>query len=697
MKKYILIFISILFLTSLISCGKEKVFELETSVVTLHLNETYTPSLIIQNIKKNKIEYHYNSDIIEIIDGVIHTKAYGTCEVIISIEDKKVEDVILTVNIVEKIPEKIICEEELIIYLNEPYLINVEIQPLDASQEVKFVSLNEGIAKVDEEGKITGIKAGQTHIIIYSSVNKSVRVQIPVYVKTPEIEKIDSIEKILLDYNQQFLLTWLIFPNDASKEVKLESLDPSIASINQDGLIIAHKYGTTYVKIISLENENIFSTIEVVVSGDKTTDLILEQEEIELKVGEEFNLNYTILPSTAYQGCDIIISDETGIEYENNIILAKKVGEYEIEFKTIDDTNITKKVTIKVTGNNNIISKTSENFNNTILNYNETFDPLDGIRFFDDEDGELTSINITGEVLTYKYGEYKLLYSVQDNDGNIITLERTVQVKWDHNVTVIGHAGSFYGVPNSEEAILYAVKELHYPAIEIDLKQTKDGVFVLSHDPTWGNVEIEKTNYEDLKKVTHTVTKSKGVIENETLEDTVTYSSTICTLERFLEICKEYHVIAVIELKTSTGISNWTELNAPSTSRMPALMEEIKKCDMLDQVVFLSSQEQCLNWVKTNGYEYIPCQYLTLSSCENEKTYEIVKKYNLDISFNVRDGIKISDEWLKKYRDLGCKLAVFTFEQYATYQDVQKWIDRGVDYITTDWHVLEELDFTDNK
>ena len=64
----------------------------------------------------------------------------------------------------------------------------------------------------------------------------------------------------------------------------------------------------------------------------------------------------------------------------------------------------------------------------------------------------------------------------------------------------------------------------------------------------------------------------------------------------------------------------------------------------------------------------------------------------MDISFNVRDGIKISDEWLNKYRELGCKLAVFTFEEYASYSDIQSWINRGVDYVTTDWHVLDELE-----
>lgn len=694
MKKYLLFFVSFLFLTTLVGCGKEKVFKLETSEVTLYLGETYTPKFIIQNIKKDKLEYNYHSDIIEIKDGVIYSKAYGTCEIIISIADKKVEDVILKINIVQKLPEELICEEELNLIVNQPYKINVSILPADASQEVKFVPLNEKIIKVDENGNVTALSEGETYLIIYSVVSKKVRIQIPVYVKKPNVEEITSIEKIDLEYNEQYQLSWKITPLEADQEVIFESLDSKIASVDQNGLITAHKYGTTIIKIISSREPTKFASVEINVSGDKTTDLIINAEEIELKVGEEYNLNYTILPSTAYQECDIMISDDSGLEYINNNILAKKVGEYQIEFKTVDGTNISKKVTVKVIGNGQPIFKTTEEFENTILNYNETFDPLEGIRAFDDEDGEISSINVTGEVLTYRYGEYQLLYSAQDSNGNEIKLDRIVKVEWGYDVTVIGHAGSFYGVPNSEEAIMYAVKELHYPAIEIDLKQTKDGVFVLSHDPTWGNVSLEDTNYADLKEVEYTVTKSTGVIYGSSDSKKETYTSKICTFERFMEICKEYHVIAIVELKTSKGISNWTELNAPHTSRMSAIMEIIEKYDMLEQVVFLSSQEQCLNWVKTNGYEYIPCQYLTLSSCENEKTYEIVKKYNLDISFNVRDGIQISDEWLEKYRALGCKLAVFTFEQYATYKDIQTWIDRGVDYVTTDWHELDKLNFS---
>jgi hypothetical protein len=79
------------------------------------------------------------------------------------------------------------------------------------------------------------------------------------------------------------------------------------------------------------------------------------------------------------------------------------------------------------------------------------------------------------------------------------------------------------------------------------------------------------------------------------------------------------------------------------------------------------------------------------------KTYNIIKKYKFDISFNVRDGIKINDDWINAYKKLGVKLAVFTFEEYATYDEIQYWIDRGVDYVTTDWHELDKLELSKNE
>ena len=92
-------------------------------------------------------------------------------------------------------------------------------------------------------------------------------------------------------------------------------------------------------------------------------------------------------------------------------------------------------------------------------------------------------------------------------------------------------------------------------------------------------------------------------------------------------------MIAVIELKSSNGITN------SSQARMQALMNEIEKCGMLEQVVFLGSQYNCLIWVKEHGYDYIPCQYL-VNSIESSDVLNRCNTYDLDINIYRKDTEK---------------------------------------------------------
>lgn len=704
-KKSFIIFIVFSIMLLINACNqpvvkKEIEFTTEESEIKLLIGETYKPKFNVVNLETYEFEYIYDNTIIDIKDDTITALSVGNCNVEVYIKDHKdVKPVKFNIIIEnykaeEVLPESLECEDEVRIYINDTYKLNINVKPDNASNKIKALSYNSEIATCDEDGIISGLGLGQTYILIKLADNLSLSKRILVIVEQPPVDRIESTSLVNLNYFETYKLSWNVFPQEADQEVTISSFDPNIASVDSDGLIIGNSYGTTTIRIQSVFDKSIYKDIEVNVSGDMTTDVIVPNNNISLQVGSSINLEYNVVPETAYPKLNIYTDDSEGLLIEDNLITAMKVGTYRVYLKTMDTTNIIKEITINVVGDEEPVFVTNDKFiEQSTLSWNEEFNPLDNIKAFDNIDGDITSkIVVKGEVDNRRYGEYMLEYAIKDSDGNEQKLTRKVVVSWGYDVMVIGHAGSYYGVPNSEEAILYAAEVLKYPAIEIDLKQTKDGVFVLSHDPNWGDAVLSETNYEDLKNVEYTVVKTGGLVGGHLSEEERTYTAKICTFERYLEICKQYNIIAVIELKTSAGVSNWTELNAPQQSKMPQIMELIKKYDMLDRVVFLSSQEQCLNWVKTHGYSYIPCQYLTLSSCENEKTYNIVKQYKLDISFNVRDGIKISDAWLAKYRALGCKLAVFTFEEYASYEDIQYWIDRGVDYVTTDWHELDKLE-----
>lgn len=308
-----------------------------------------------------------------------------------------------------------------------------------------------------------------------------------------------------------------------------------------------------------------------------------------------------------------------------------------------------------------------------VINVGVAYDLLTGVKAYDKQDGDISeSIKADlSELDDTTAGKYTIIYSVTDSDGNTSTFERIVVVVDRRELIFIGHAGCYLGIMNTEEAFINAAKIKKYDAIECDVKQTKDGVFVVCHDNDFAGISIANTNWEDLKNVTKTLTR--GGVE---------YTATLCTFERYLEICKEYDLFAVVELKSSAGITNSDQ------SRMSALMEIINKKGMLDKTIFLGSQYKCLEWVKSNGYEYIPCQYL-VNSCESETIFERCVTWNFDVSFNI--SYSNSAEWIARYHEAGLKVSCYTFSQYSDAKTLQEWINKDVDFVTCDVLTREDV------
>ena len=652
-------------------------YQLEYYVEPLEVSQDVTFDIVDESIVT-----------VDELGNITAIKSGTTKVIIISVED---ENVFLEVDVIVSEPPKptkIVSEKSLVLIIGTTYQLDYYVEPLNASQDVTFSSADKSIITVDENGVISSHELGETFITIKSKENTSVKLRINVEVVLPDVEKIDSIDELNLGYYETKQLICSVVPSNAVQDVTYMSLDENIVTVDETGNITAIKPGTTKVVVTSVYDESIFKEIKVTVSGVLATSLT-SANKIDLNIGKTSFINYELLPNDAFRSIEYIVSDSDAIEVNDGTLVAKKCGSYTLTLKTIDGSNLESVININITGDSLPVLSLSESFEkDTNISLYEPFDPLEGLRVFDAEDGELTElVKITNNVNTNEYGKYNVTYEVVDKDGNELFYEREIEVVWDYDVTFIGHAGSLYGAMNSEEAILYSAKVLKYTAIEIDLKQTKDGVFVLSHDETFAGYELGKYDWDFLKDIEVTVTRSPGI---SGLDPNNSYTAKLCTLKRYLEICKEYNITAVIELKTSAGISNWTETNSPESSRMPALIKEIEDAGMINNIIFLTSQYECLAWTRRNGYDFIPCQYL-VSSCESQTYLDRCIEYNLDISFNVRDGVKNSIEWIKKYKDAGLKVSTYTFEQWASYKEIQEWIDKGVDFVTTDWHNPKEL------
>ena len=240
-----------------------------------------------------------------------------------------------------------------------------------------------------------------------------------------------------------------------------------------------------------------------------------------------------------------------------------------------------------------------------------------------------------------------------------------------------GHRGSYRGVEQTEEAFMNGINHYGYTGLEIDVKTTSDGVCVCWHDDDLSrvghNVTIASSKWDDLKDLTLTQTRGG-----------VTYTGKLCSVDRFLEICKENNIFPIIELNWASGINN------NDMSWFNKLYTLIQKYDMVDKAYILTSMQKSLEYVRTN-YPALKCQFLCYEV--TEARYEWCKKWGINPS--VQTG-GLSKYMARKCHDAGLEVAVWTVNNLANYQQHG---DLGCTTMTCDYLVpadmpeLEEVDW----
>ena len=212
-----------------------------------------------------------------------------------------------------------------------------------------------------------------------------------------------------------------------------------------------------------------------------------------------------------------------------------------------------------------------------------------------------------------------------------------------------GHRGSYRGVENTEDAFMNGINHYGYTGLEIDVKTTKDGEYVCWHDDDLSrvghNVSIPNSQWADIKDLTLTQTRSGN-----------TYTGKLCSVDRYLEICKENNVFPIIELKWAVGI------NSNDMSRFPGLYKLIEKHGLVEEARILTSMQPSLEYVRTN-YPALKCQYLCYEV--TEVRYEWCKKWGINPS--VQTG-GLSKYMARKCHDAGMEVACWTVNSLASYQ-----------------------------
>lgn len=241
------------------------------------------------------------------------------------------------------------------------------------------------------------------------------------------------------------------------------------------------------------------------------------------------------------------------------------------------------------------------------------------------------------------------------------------------NAQVVAHRGLSGLEPENTVAAFIAAGSRSYYGAECDVHVTKDGKFVVIHDETTGRVAEKKINVEksSFKKVRKVMLDNICGIERKKLGADVHYCNrsdlVIPEMHEYINVCKKYGKKCVLEVK-----------NRMETNDIKRMVEEIKKLDYLDEVIFISFNFDNMKDLR----KLLPNQKLQyLVSKYDEEVLKKLNEYSLDIDIHFKALTKkIIDEVHANGHIVNC----WTVDEKEDGERLAAW---GVDQITT--NILE--------
>ena len=240
---------------------------------------------------------------------------------------------------------------------------------------------------------------------------------------------------------------------------------------------------------------------------------------------------------------------------------------------------------------------------------------------------------------------------------NVISLSETT----DRYASLIAHRGFSAVAPENTAPAFIEAGLAGFGGAECDVYRTKDGVWVIQHDKhTYRMMDkssfVESITYEKLK--TYTTDNGSNIANYPDLK--------ICTLDEYLDICQQYDMVPVIELKGPNNTEHYDEIVA-----------SVNNYGLADKVVYISFHIDNLKAMRAISDALL---YYLASVIDDDAI-------NDALSLGGRCGIDFdgrkeenTQEIVKACQDKGLLMGAWTIDKA---EDLNRLLDWGVTLITT--------------
>ncbi len=238
----------------------------------------------------------------------------------------------------------------LILPLGKEYPIQANVLPSSASnRRTVMESADETVLKV-KNGKIAGVKAGETELVIANEANEEVNTTYHVLVVNP-VKKIKlTPASPVAAVGGTLSLGAEITPVDAGfPQLSWKSMDEHTATVDENGVVTALKRGSVKIVATAMDGSNAKAEVSVKVN-QMASGISLNSDELTINVGKNHSVKATVLPENTNNKKVVWTSSDDSIAQvnANGRVTGVSIGTCEITCTSAENPEASASVTVHV-------------------------------------------------------------------------------------------------------------------------------------------------------------------------------------------------------------------------------------------------------------------------------------------------------------------------------------------------------------
>ena len=197
-------------------------------------------------------------------NGTVTGVKRGTARITAAATDGSNIRASINLQVIQTAGEITLDKQELTVDTGRTGVLKATVLPKDTNDKnVIWTSSDESIAKVNAQGRVTGVSLGDCEITCTSRVNGAVQAKAIVHVQQP-VKKISFGEEQVIYAGENGRVTWTVEPANATNQaVKLSSSNEKVLTVSEDGTVTGIQAGEAYVRAVSTDGSNQQARVKV--------------------------------------------------------------------------------------------------------------------------------------------------------------------------------------------------------------------------------------------------------------------------------------------------------------------------------------------------------------------------------------------------------------------------------------------------